>query len=51
MDAKSRLERALETRDAALALLRRRGEWVARGDIPFRMVRGKGFTLPLRILQ
>ena len=48
MDAKSRLERALETRDAALALIRQRGEWVARGDIPFRMVRGQGFTLALR---
>ena len=48
MDTKSRLERALETRDAALALIRQRGEWVARGDIPFLMVRGKGFTLALR---
>lgn len=48
MDAKSRLERALETRDAALALIRRRGEWVVRGDIPFQMVRGRGFTLALR---
>jgi hypothetical protein len=48
MDAKSRLERALKTRDAALALLRERGEWVARADIPFLMVRGKGFTLALR---
>ena len=48
MDAKSRLERALETRDAALVLLCNTGKWVAQADIPFLMVRGKGFTLALR---
>jgi hypothetical protein len=47
MEAKRRVERAFETQDAALALIRTRGEWVVRGDISFRMVRGD-LTLALR---
>jgi hypothetical protein len=48
VDTRSKLERALDTRDVALALLRQRGEWLVRGDIPFLMVRGRGFTIALR---
>ena len=48
MDPSSRLKHALETRDAALTLLRARGEWMARGDIPFLMLMKPGLTLALR---
>ena len=48
MDPSSRLKHALETRDAALTLLRAKGEWMARGDIPFLMLMEPGLTLALR---
>ena len=48
MDLSSRLKHALETRDAALTLLRAKGEWMARGDIPFLMLMELGLTLALR---
>ena len=48
MDHASRLKRALATRDAALALLRLKGEWMARGDIPFLMMMEPELTLALR---
>ena len=48
MDPTSRLTHALETRDAALVLLRLKGEWMARGDIPFLMLMAPGLTLALR---
>ena len=48
MNPSSRLKDALETRDAALTLLRARGAWMARGDIPFLMLMEPGLTLALR---
>ncbi len=48
MDPSSRLKHALETRDAALTLLRAKGEWMARGDIPFLMLMKPGLALALR---
>lgn len=48
MNASSRLKHALETRDAALIVLRAKGEWMARGDIPFLMLMELGLTLALR---
>ena len=48
MTAVSRLKRALAARDAALVLLRLKGEWMARGDIPFLMLMEPGLTLALR---
>ncbi len=48
MDPASRLTRALETRDVALVFLRLRGEWMARGDIPFLMLMKPGLALALR---
>ena len=48
MDPSSRLKHALETRDAPLTLLRAKGEWMARGDIPFLMIMELGLTLARR---
>ncbi len=48
MNAESRLKQALAAREAALALLRGRGEWMVRGDIPFLMMVEPGLSLALR---
>ena len=48
MDLSSRLKPALAARDAPLTLLRAKGEWMARGDIPFLRIMEPGLTLALR---
>jgi hypothetical protein len=51
LSSQGRIPRLLAPRDPHSQASAPEREWVARGDIPFRMVRGKGFTLALRILQ